>query len=204
MKTYITLFTLLLFNFVSAQQLPVLSTTQLSNADNDMNYGANGNYAMDTANERDQYVGTWEYNQNGTLFQVKIEKKDMDMNQITGSGVPGVDFYNYTDVVTFKYKLVKNGVTIYNNLNTTYTENSTYFPAIQSGGDNYLYGRFLDYTRNVAGIVTVTKLNTTNPEKIIFNISLTGNYKRNPDTYYDDGQPLFTVPTGEIEMVKIN
>ena len=67
---------LFLYTSLGFAQLPVTSTTSLSNPDSDPNFTSNGNYAQDTANERQQYVGTWEYNQNGILFQVKIEKKD--------------------------------------------------------------------------------------------------------------------------------
>jgi hypothetical protein len=61
----------------------------------------------------------------------------------------------------------------------------------------------LDYTRNVVGSYTVTKLSGL-PAKINFNLVL-GDYRLlNPHSYYQDGQPLFSIPTGGIEMVKIN
>lgn len=46
MKTYINILLLFCTQLIIAQQLPVLTTTPLSNADSDMNFGANGNYAM--------------------------------------------------------------------------------------------------------------------------------------------------------------
>ena len=82
MKIYIKLAMLLLCNYLSAQELPVLSTTSLANSEDDLDISNNGNYAVDTNNERNQYVGLWEYNQNGIIFQLKIEKQDQIINKI--------------------------------------------------------------------------------------------------------------------------
>lgn len=68
---------------------------------------------------------------------------------------------------------------------------------------NHLYGGILDYTRNVIGSYTIERL-FGNPEKINFNLNL-GNYRiLNPRSYYNDGQPLFSIPIKGIEMVKVN
>jgi hypothetical protein len=193
---------LLLYTSFGFAQLPVTSTTSLSNPDNDQNFRKDGNYAQDTANERQQYVGIWEYNQNGILFQVKIEKKDQFLNKAENNGV--VLFYNFMDVVVFKYKLVKNGVTIYDNLNQTVYSPSDFVPtAIKKGIDNYLYGYFMDYTRNLAAIVKVTKTNS-NPDIIKLEVFTNDTFRMNPESFYNGGQPLLTIPTGEIEMVRIN
>jgi len=202
MKTYIKLTALLFLNIALAQEPPVLSTTSLANPNDDSNETINGNYAIDTANQRNQYVGTWEYNQNGTLFQVKIEKKDKYLSQGIYNGQSL--FYSFVDVVTFKYRLVKNGVTIYNNINQTSFPASAYIPiATKKGSNTYLYGGFHDATNNVVGSVSITRQNTT-PAKITFNLNRYDYDLRNPHSSYDPNQPLFTVPTGSIEMVKIN
>ena len=178
-----------------AQNLPVLSTTSLANPDDDINISVNGNYAKDTNNERDQYVGLWQYNQNGILFQLKIEKADKVINKIE-------DKYSYCDKIVLRYKLIKNGVTIHDNLNQATVDYVTTWGLKQSS-KNDLRGRILDYTRNLVGSYTVTKLSGL-PAKINFNLVL-GDYRLlNPHSYYQDGQPLFSIPTGGIEMVKIN
>lgn len=202
MKLYIKLFVILLIsNTVLAQEPPVLSTTSLINPDEDINFGNNGNYAMDTANERDQYVGTWEYNQNGILFQVKIEKKDKYLNQVPSGPM---SFYTYADVVTFKYKLVKNGVTIYNNINQIGFPSSIRIPtAIKKSINDYLHGQYRDVVEPVVGRVNITRLNTT-PAKIFFDLNLGTYYFTDPNYNPDPNTPLFAIPTGGFEMVKIN
>lgn len=198
MKTKFNIIILLITNCLFAQY-PILSNTSFANQNDENLHTNTGNYAIDTANERDQYVGTWQYNQNGVLFQVKIEKKDQHLLDFTSIS----SNYFYADVVTLKYRLVKNGVEVFNNLNQTLFTGTDYMStAIKEGGDDYLYGTFYDKTRNVSGVVTITKLNTT-PEKITFKVPLGAYHMMNPDIYYQDGQPLFSIPTGEIEMVKI-
>jgi hypothetical protein len=182
-----------------AAQYPVLSTTSLASTNDENSHTNTGNYAMDTANERNQYVGTWEYNQNGVLFEVKIEKKEQELLGVTSIS----SHYFYADVVTFKYRLVKNGQEVFNNLNQAiFTGTDFMSSAIKEGGDNYASGVFYDKTRNVQGVVTIKKLNTT-PEKITFEVPLGAYHLMNPPAYYEDGQPLFSIPTGEIEMVKV-
>lgn len=65
------------------------------------------------------------------------------------------------------------------------------------------YGRILDHTRNVVGSYTIKK-SAAQPDKIIFNLIL-GNYTLlNERSYYNDGQPLFSIPINGVEMVKVN
>lgn len=199
-KQYFAL--LLCSGFGFAQQLPVTTITSLENPDSDINFGSTGIYAQDTANERDQYVGTWEYNQNGTLFQIKIQKKDQILsNWLDNYG--NTIRYNYCDVVFFTYKLIINGNTIYNNLNQDVFPEVYASQAIKKGIDNDLYGSFLDATKNVVGTVSIKRLDTT-PPKITFNMSTGAYFLLNPDESYNQNEQLFYVPTGEIEMVKIN
>jgi hypothetical protein len=199
MKLYLNIVLLLFFNCLLAQ-LPVLSTSSLANPNDNLKNGDNGNYAKDIGNERDQYVGTWQYNQNGVLFQVKMEKKDQFLLKMEHDGQ--VLSYAYVDVIFFKYKLIKDGVVMYDNLNQISFPDNYYPSNATKQSDTFLYGSFIDRTRNVGGRVTITKLNTA-PAKIIFDVSLGAYYLINPPEYYDDGQPLFTFPTDGIEMVKI-
>lgn len=109
-------------------------------------------------------------------------------------------FYYYMDRVTLRYKLVKNGVTLHDNLNSVNIEG--YIVSYGSKSVNLsMSGRILDYTRNVAGQYKITRLNTT-PPKIIFKLN-EFNYKLiNPDSFYQGDQPLFSLPLGNIEMEK--
>ncbi len=200
MKKHIYISILLLSCALHSQTFPVLSNTSLANPEDDMDNAKNGNYAIDTNNERDQYVGLWEYNQNGVLFQLKIEKQNKVLNKIEYNGE--ISSYSFMDEVVLRYKLVKNGVTIYNNLSAVTVDSITSYGVKQSSR-NHLYGSILDHTRNVIGSYTIEKL-FGNPEKINFNLFL-GNYRiLNPRSYYNDGQPLFSIPIKGIEMVKIN
>lgn len=199
MKIYFKLFLLLTCNFIIAQELPVLTTTSLANQDDEFEHADNGNYAIDTNNERNQYVGTWQYSQNNIVFQLKIEKVDKVLNKIEYQGK--VSNYNYCDKIVLRYKLIKNGITLFNNLNEPTIDYVTSSGIKQANRD--LYGRILDHTRNVVGSYTIKK-NTGQPNKIIFNLIL-GNYRLlNDRSYYNDNQPLFSIPIKGIEMVKIN
>lgn len=184
----------------NAQELPVIKTLSLANSEDDINIGDNGTYAIDTNNERDQYVGLWEYNQNGIIFQLKIEKEDKVQNKIEYNGE--ISHYNYIDKVVLRYKLIKQGIVIYNNLNEESIDYVTAY-GTKRASFNFLSGRLLDHTRNVVGSYTISKQWGT-PATIIFDLNL-GNYTlQNPRSYYNDGQPLFSIPTGGIIMTKIN
>ncbi len=186
---------------ISYAQLPVITTTSLAgDPSNDVNFLKNGNYAIDVNNERDQYVGLWRYQDNGILFELKIEKKNQYINKVF---IQGITSYHFFDVLTFKYKLIKNNVLIYDNLNQTIPEDYISI-ATKYGVDNYAYGGFLDATRNVCAKVSITKTNT-NPEKIFFDLSSGAYYLLNPISYYEGHViPLFNVPTNGIEMLKVD
>lgn len=197
MKTIIKII-FILFITKGFGQYPILSTTSLVNPTNDGNYTKKGNYAIDTNNERDQYVGLWRYETNGILFELKIEKRDQYISKIE---YPGQLWYSYSDVVVFKYKLIKNGVLIYDNLNLE-IPNEYNSQAIKNGQNDYLYGGFEDTTGRVCGNLTIRKLNTTT-EKIFFDLSNNAYYLLEPFSSYDTSQPLFSIPTGGFEMVKV-
>ncbi len=199
MKNIIKLIILLVGNIVFAQH-PVLSTTSLFNQNDRYEHTNQGNYAMDTANEREQYVGLWRYEENGILFELKIE---LNNQRINSAQIESQLFYNYMDEVILKYKLVKNGIVLHDNLNSTVIEEDYISYGFKYGSSEFLSGRMLDYTRNVFGSFTIKRLNTT-PEKIIFNLG-EFNYKRlNPDSFYQAGVKLFSIPTGDLEMMKVD
>lgn len=183
---------------VNAQELPVLSTTSLSVLDN--NYGHNGNYAKDDSNLRGPYVGTWQYNQGGIHLIIKLTKMDKVINKREFNGE--VTFYDYTDQLELRYRLVKNGTLLFDNLNAGVVDPNTSYGIATAVYD--LSGRILDHTRNVVGSFSAKRLMINGPQKMLFNLYL-GNYTMlNPSTFYQDGQPLFSIPTGEIEMIKID
>ena len=170
--------------------------------DDDIHFAENGNYAMDTANERDQYVGTWQYNQNGTLFIIKIEKRDQ---RFLGDIIQGQleSTYSYIDEVIIKYKLVINGNLLYDDLNVT-NLNNIKTSGFKFASDDYLSGNFIDKTKNVGVRYQIYKTNTSNTENIIFNADNGANFRLNPDFTYQEGEQIIFIPLGEITMIKIN
>lgn len=200
MKSSITIILLLVVLSVSAQNPPILSTTSLANPEQEFDHPKKGNYAQDTSNSRDEFVGTWQYNQNGVLFQLRIFKQDqvLEKKELNGQVL---DYYYY-DYVILKYKLVKNGTVLFDNINdnSINTDESYGYKEINSD----LRGGLTDMTRNVRGYYLIKREPFSSTPKIRFNLIL-GNYKMlNDPSYYDDGQPLFSIPTGGIEMIKIN
>lgn len=200
MRDSVIILLLLLVFRVSAQELPILSTTSLSDPDHRFDHSKKGNYAQDASNLRDQYVGTWEYNQNGILFQLRIFKQDQVLVKLEENGQ--ILDYWYEDCIILKYKLIKNGTLLFNNLgDNSYDIKQSYGSKEDSG---YMDGFILDQTRNVRGFFVMGRLPGNALPKLGFTL-LTSNFtKLNPESYYDDGQPLFTIPTDGIEMVKIN
>ena len=147
----------------------------------DANFSKKGNYAVDTNNQRNQYVGLWRYEQNGILFELKMEKRDQYLYLLTYNGITD---YDYSDLIIFKYRLVKNGITIYDNIGTT-LPNENYFSSATKYGDlDYLSGRMIDMTRNVNASVSIKRLPASSPDKIYFNLSSGGYSLLNPSSYY--------------------
>ncbi len=198
MKNIIKLIILLVGNIVFSQH-PVLSTTSLDNQNDRYEHTNQGNYAMDIANEREQYVGLWRYQENGILFELKIELNNQRLNSMQ---IENQLFYYYVDEVILKYKLVKNGIVLHDNLNSPVIVGD--YVSYGSKTANYpLGGHILDYTRNVFCSFTIKKLNTT-PEKIIFNLGEFNYIRLNPDSFYQEGVKLFSIPVGDLEMVKVD
>jgi hypothetical protein len=197
MKTIKIIIMLLLANSLFGQNYPVLTTTSLAgNPRNDINYAETGNYAIDTSNERDQYVGLWRYEGNGMIFDLKIEKVD---KYRIGEG----QYYRFSDMVILRYRVVQNGVELYNNMNATiYYENYLKSSGSKDGSVNYLSGQILDVTRNVSCSYFIVK-SSTNPEKIKFDIMDGECSKGYAKSFYNDDRPLLDIPIYEVEMVKI-
>lgn len=185
---------------LSARRLPVLSTTSLSNPAQRFEHVRYGNYAQDDNNLRNLYVGTWQYNQGGILFVIKLTKRDQVLNKREFNGE--IQYYDYADEIDVRYKLVKNGMVLFDNLNSTDVSPIKSYGIAMVGYD--LDGRILDQTRNVIGDFTAKRLMISGPPKILFDLNRFDYTMLNPSTYYQDGQPLFSIPTGEIEMIKID
>src|SRR5690606_35020227 len=109
-----------------------------------------GNYAMDTNNERAQYIGTWRYESNGLLFELKVDAADQFLQQF-----PDGSKYYFWDVVVLKYRMVQNDVEIFNNLEAAVSSD---YPSIgiKQGDRGSLDGRIKDFTRNVTGTFSIT------------------------------------------------
>jgi hypothetical protein len=200
MKNSIIILLLTICQNLASQELPVLSTTSLFNEEQQFDHIDSGNYAKDTHNERDQYVGLWQYNQNGILFILKIEKMDKMINKREFPGFQA--HYNYFDRLVLRYRLVKNNVLLFDNLNESDIDPIANY-ATKLGFRNYASGRIWDRTRNVRGSHTITRLDT-NPPKIIFNLGRSNNTLLNEHSFYNDGQPLYSIPADGVEMIKIN
>jgi|LakMenEpi03Aug12_release.lakeMendotaPanAssembly.Ray.scaffolds.fasta_scaffold256195_3 hypothetical protein len=182
-------------------QYPVLTTTSLAGNPNlDPKFNTHGNYARDINNEREQYVGLWRYNQNDILFELKIEKRDMFITKYENQG--NVFSYDYCDEIIFKYRLVKNGIEIYNNLAANIPEGYL-SSASKFGNYDFASGLFVDATHNVRANVSVKRISTS-PDKIFFNLSSGSYYYLNPRSYYETIDVIFTIPLDGIEMVRVN
>lgn len=184
-------------------QYPILTTTSLTgNPTLDSNFLKSGNYAIDTNNERNQYVGLWRYENNEILFELKMEKRDQFLSKVEYQGQL---YYWYADVIIFKYKLIKNGTVIYNNLDITIPNENYYSRATKHGNSEYLSGSMFDMTRNVSAVVSIKRLPTSNPDKIYFDLSSGAYSLHNPKEFYNNppGVKLFNIPTDGIEMIRV-
>ncbi len=198
MKTIIKTLILLVTNIAIAQY-PVIHTISFANPNDYVKIGNNGTYVVDTNNERNQYVGLWQYNQNGLFLKLKIEKVDQRLSKSVYQG-PESSYY-FKDIIIIKYKLEKNGIVLYDNLNETNLDN-IYSSGTKRSIDNYLDGHFLEYSRNINSYYTITRLGTF-PETINFNLSRFLISRINPSSFYNDGQPLFNIPTMGLILTKM-
>ena len=185
-------------------QYPVLSTTYLDDENQELAHTNDGNYAIDTANDRDQYIGTWKYDNGiGTIFEINIVKNDQCFIGTIYSGVLYSNYY-YMDVIKIKYKLTINNTVLFDNLNESNLK-KIYESGHKYATMNYLHGSIVDNTTNVGVRYEIYKTTDTSPEKIIFKAQRGTMYKLYPRTNITapDGTPTF-FPMEEIEMVKVN
>lgn len=203
MKKIFIITTMLIFGKVFSQ-FPILTTSNLSDVNQELNHTNNGNYAIDINNERDQYVGTWKYDSGtGTIFEIKITKKDQAFHGVIYRGELYGNYY-YMDDVYVQYKLTVNNTLIYNNLMET-NLNNIRGSGYKYGSMNYLHGSIIDEITKVGVRYEIYKTSSTSPEKIIFKAQRGTMYKLYPKTNITapDGTPSF-LPMEEIEMIKIN
>jgi len=177
---------------LNAQQ--ITNTYSLADPTHRFKITEKGSYSKDFADERSQYVGTWRHDQNDVLFEIRMEKADQYLFQSSWN-------YFYVDVILIRYRLIKNGLEIYNNYNSNNAEVLSH--GTKQGDDDYMHCSFLDVTRQVLGKANIRKLSGT-PEKILFNLSTGGYLLLGPSEIYQPGVDLFTIPTGPIEMLKVN
>src|SRR5690554_1299283 len=191
---------------IYSQPYPVLSTTNQAFTATDDNYMETGNYAKDIGNIRNQLVGTWRYQTADILFELKIEKRDKQFNGIDANS------YYFMDIVFIKYKLVKNGVVLHDNLNavisSNHSGNDTYGLDFVSYGfynnSTYKFRGFInDYHRQVLCSYYMQKIDVGGQEKLSLDI-LNMNYRiYGDDSMYAPGVKLFSLPLGPIVLDKV-
>lgn len=203
----IILNTALLFVTINlySQSFPVLSTTNQAFTTTDDNYWETGNYAIDSGNIRNQLVGTWRYQTSGILLEMKIEKRDKELYRTPNT-------YRFLDIIIIKYKLVKNGVVIHDNLNATIPVNNTGYHNYDLNFISYGFynkntyefrGFMNDYYRQVLCDYTMQKTSVNGQDKLLLNIS-NGNYRiYGDDSMYTASQKLFSLPLGPILLDKL-
>jgi len=189
-----------------SQQYPVLSVTNQVLSKTDDNYSMKGNYAKDVGNIRNQVVGSWRYQTPDLLLELKIEKRDKELYRM------GETFYNFDDIIIIKYKLVKNGVVLHDNLNSILPQNNTGYHNydlnfISEGiyyDATYTFRGFInDYYRQVLCTYKLQKTNLNGQEKLLLNIS-NGNYRIYGDaSMYTPSQKLFSLPLGPILLDRV-
>ncbi|WP_296142895.1 DUF6705 family protein [uncultured Flavobacterium sp.] len=201
MKNYILFAIVFISALATAQERQVLRTYPQSQAQLTSYDSQNGDYIMDTTNNLNIYEGTWIYNDNlGTIFTLKLRRKDRVLLD-TGNT------YNFADMIISTYKLIKNNILLFDNLNHALPSEIAeddgdfgYLSNVSSFSD--LDGGFEDVTYNIFANCEIKKLVTPagQPEKISFRIS--GAIRRNPQSFYLGLPSTFSVPTN-IVLTKI-
>ena len=189
-----------------SQQYPVLTVTNQVLSTTDDNYSTKGNYAKDVGNIRNQVVGSWRYQTPDLLLELKIEKRDKELE---GVGTAG---YYFMDIIIMKYKLVKNGLVLNDNINTTLPQNNTGYHNYDLNFVSYGFyydatytfkGFINDYYRQVLCSYEMQKTNLNGQEKLLLNIS-NGNYRIYGDaSMYTPSQKLFSLPLGPILLDRV-
>lgn len=184
---------------------PILRTIPISQAQEEEYDPLSGDYVKDTQNHFNQYLGTWQYNQNGIVFTLKLVSVPKVISMM-----PNGNYYFYDEIIS-TYKLVKNGITLIDNLSTP----STAFTG-QTNSDRPKFGTFnntetFDYINGIITDLTnniiisrceITRLPGT-PAKIFFKLYPNHSWKRNPPEFYEGMSSMYSMPNN-IEMVKID
>jgi hypothetical protein len=208
MKNIIKLFLLVTISFnCKAQNQPILRTVPVEETYSDDFDLKSGDYIKDTNNRLNPYVGTWQYNNgSGTILTIKMQKKSQ-LISISRNGN-----YRYFDKIITTYKLVKNGVTLVDNLNLPIpndfnnlgVENNKYGQFYNGGSIYFISGKITDLT---LGIITsaeleyiITGVNT--PPQIKFSMYGNDSYRIHPDSFYE-GKPTFEIPNFKL-LTKID
>ena len=201
MKNIFLFFAIILFYSCNAQtRFPqrIISQTQAHNGEEILS----GDYVKDTENKLNTYEGTWIYNANGIEFILKLEKKEQVLSDFGGH-------YYFYDMIITRYKLVKNNVTLFDNLDATLphhilSRNEEGVFGFFNFAENYskLSGGFYDFNYNIISNCFLTKIITSvgEPERIIF--KLWGGIKYNEPGFYEGLTDAFSIPNN-IELTKL-
>lgn len=205
MKYINVILLLIIVQTAYAQNYPVLRTVSVSQVQNEDFDILSGDYIKDTQNHFAQYIGTWQYSQDGIIFTLKLVK----VSQVRRVHLNGS--YEYYDKIISTYKLVKNGITLIDNLSTPSTdytgETNTERPKFGTFKNletfDYLNGGITDLTNNILiSRCEITRL-PGSPAKIFFKLYANHSWKRNPPEFYEGMTSMYSMPNN-IEMVKID
>ena len=205
MKTYILLFlTITTFLNCKAQTRFPQRTVNLSDSFESSFNRQNGDYLRDNENKLNAFEGVWVYDDgNGNKLTLNLRKKEQVLNETRNNN------YRFSDLIILTYKLEKNYITIFDNLNEnlpneilpTDEGNFGYFSFYESNY-NKLSGSYHDVTYNIVSDCTIKKLETLagQPEKI--SLKLYGALRRNDPSFYQGLTEAFSVPNN-IELTKL-
>lgn len=203
-------FLILLINFwvvvAYCQTPPILRTVTLEQSYQENYSLKKGDYIKDSQNTLNKYIGTWTYSNNGTVFTLKLERINVFLIPMT----EGSDFYYYKDIILVRYKLVRNGQVVFDNLNSpsgtslTIDENRGVLNNIET--NDYIDGIFYDFTNNVfVSRCEITKLINAigQPQKIYFKLYPNHSRRMNPPSFYQGMTTMYSMPSN-IELTKID
>lgn len=205
MKTYILLFlTITTFLNCKAQTRFPQRTVNLSDSFQENFNNQNGDYLRDNENRLNSFEGIWLYDDgNGNKLTLNLRKKEEVLCETRNNN------YSFSDMIILTYKLEKNYIIIFDNLNenlpneieSTVEDNFGYFSFYESNY-NKLSGSYYDDTYNIVSDCIIKKLNTLSgqPEKI--SIKLYGALRRNDPSFYQGLTDAFSVPNN-IELTKL-
>ena len=111
-------------------------------------------YLKDTDNELNKYEGTWAFSQNGINMTIKLDKI------LWYKDIPKY----YKDVVNGNYKLIENGVVIYDDLSDSVSDVSNIIGSTLSNDDQYYILTFWDRQNcDITGTIRI-KIDANNPD----------------------------------------